>query len=56
MKRKQTKEDCDGRACYEMDVDRYINEGLSGGRVDPHSGGLIEESLSLKEEEPPAKS
>ncbi len=26
-------------------MDRYVNEGLNGGSVDPHSGGKIEESL-----------
>lgn len=37
--------DKESRLAYELDVDRYVNEGLNGGRVDPHSGGLIEESL-----------
>ncbi|WP_169870962.1 hypothetical protein [Shouchella patagoniensis] len=35
----------DSRKELELDVDRYVNEGLNGGRVDPHSGGKIEESL-----------
>lgn len=35
--------DHEGRAEYDMDVDRMINEGLGGGTVTIHNG-LIEET------------
>jgi len=43
--------DHEGRDRYFLDVDRMINEGLSGGRVTPH-GGRIEASRPLQRETP----
>ena len=54
---KKIKEDRtdEGRAEYFMDIDRMINEGLGGGRVNINETGIIEQSLDLVEEEPPRK-
>ncbi|MED3551424.1 hypothetical protein ACTHO0_00600 [Cytobacillus praedii] len=58
MHKDKFKEDSlhEGRDKASLDIDRMINEGLSGGSV--HSRGEqvnIEESRDLKEEEPPFK-
>lgn len=39
------KRDSEARAKFELDVDRYVNEGLHGGTVNPRSGGRIEEDV-----------
>ena len=44
------RKDLDSRKEYELDIDRYVNEGLHGGRVDPHSGGKIEEDMPITTE------
>ncbi|MFB4212009.1 hypothetical protein ABC345_07160 [Shouchella sp. 1P09AA] len=44
------RKDIDSRKEYELDIDRYVNEGLNGGRVDPDSGGKIEEDIPLSKE------
>lgn len=41
------KNEKDSRLEYELDIDRYVNEGLNGGQVDPRSGGTIEEALPI---------
>lgn len=33
----------EGRDCYDMDIDRMVNEGLGGGTVSDQNG-LIEET------------
>ncbi|NRD78340.1 hypothetical protein HPT25_13290 [Bacillus sp. BRMEA1] len=44
----------EGRDKAFMDVDRMINEGMSGGSVHPrHDSTNIEEARNLVEEEPP---
>ncbi|MFY0760341.1 hypothetical protein AB1K32_15825 [Metabacillus dongyingensis] len=60
MKNKETNEQKDteyeGRDQAYLDIDRMINEGLSGGSVhmrDKYTN--IEEARDLEQEEPPAK-
>jgi hypothetical protein len=44
----------EGRDKYYMDIDRMINEGMSGGSVHMrHDTTNIEETRDLVEEEPP---
>jgi len=44
----------EGKDKVELDVDRFINEGLAGGTVHRfHDQANIEEARDLHEEEPP---
>ena len=44
----------EGRDEYYMDIDRMINEGMSGGYVHGHGDAVnIAEARDLVEEEPP---
>jgi hypothetical protein len=46
----------EGKDKVYLDIDRIINEGLSGGSVHSrHDTTNIEEAQNLKEEEPPSK-
>jgi hypothetical protein len=46
----------EGKDKVYLDIDRIINEGLSGGSVHSrHDTTNIEEARNLKEEEPPSK-
>lgn len=45
----------EGREEYFMDIDRMINEGLGGGRVDINETGIIEQSHDFIKEDPPNK-
>jgi hypothetical protein len=46
----------EGKGKVYLDIDRIINEGLSGGSVHSrHNTTNIEEARNLKEEEPPSK-
>lgn len=54
-KQSSQKESCyEGRDVAYMDIDRMINEGMSGGSVHMrHDSVNIEESRDIYEEEPP---
>ncbi len=46
----------EGRDQYYVDIDRMINEGLSGGSVHArHNHTNIEEARDLPEEQPPVQ-
>ncbi|MDQ1004223.1 hypothetical protein QFZ28_004623 [Neobacillus niacini] len=46
----------EGKDKVYLDIDRIINEGLSGGSVHSrHDSTNIEEARNLTEEEPPSK-
>ena len=46
----------EGKDKVYLDIDRIINEGLSGGSVHSrHDTTNIEEARNLEEEEPPSK-
>ncbi|SFA80199.1 MULTISPECIES: hypothetical protein [unclassified Bacillus (in: firmicutes)] len=57
-KQSSQKESCyEGRDLAYMDIDRMINEGMSGGTVHMrHDSVNIEEARDLYEEEPPYQS
>jgi hypothetical protein len=51
---RQDSQQYEGRDEYYMDIDRMINEGMSGGYVHGHGDAVnIEEARDLVEEEPP---
>lgn len=54
MKKEREDLQYEGKDKVQLDVDRFINEGLSGGSVHRfHEDTNIEEARDLEEEEPP---